>query len=166
MRHDLLHRYTDLSKDPAFSRLTRLIQQYVRTTVPFPHRTELTYWSLSANPSTNAGSWPRQFTLSIQTLETLFACHRKGDPDNIEINLNVDVAVLLDTYGSVRRPKRKMPHIDVDQGGISAVTGLRRAMLETCGCARGAYPPGESEVQESSEARAPTRVGRVRPCSR
>ena len=30
----------------------------------------------------------------------------------------------------------------------------------------GAYPPDESVVQESSKARGPTRVGRVRPCSR
>ncbi|MEK8104394.1 GIY-YIG nuclease family protein [Micromonospora sp. M12] len=88
------HRFDQLQADPRFTdELARLLGTYLRATVPGPERTELSYWTLSALPSTNAASYPRLFTLSVHAMETLYVCHARHDPQALQIHLNIDRAV-------------------------------------------------------------------------
>jgi hypothetical protein len=110
-------RYDRLIADPRFSALREPLRRYVAGTIPFPARTELTYWSLSAVPTTNAGSYPRLLTLSIQTLETLFVCSPKQTPAEIAVRINVDLPALLATWGTLDALMNHMPDVEAHEPG-------------------------------------------------
>ncbi|MCI4061605.1 GIY-YIG nuclease family protein [Micromonospora sp. R77] len=88
------HRFDRLQADPRFTdELARLVGAYLRATMPVPELTELSYWTLSALPGTNAASYPRLFTLTVHALETLYVCHDRHRPEEPQIWVNVDRAV-------------------------------------------------------------------------
>jgi hypothetical protein len=96
------------------------LRHYVAWTIPFPRRTELTYWSVSAIPTTNAAWYPRLFTLSVQTLETLFAFAPKQAPDEVSIVINVDLPTLLQAWGSLDRLMARLPDLEADSAQYRA----------------------------------------------
>ncbi|MEV0430580.1 GIY-YIG nuclease family protein [Micromonospora sp. NPDC050495] len=94
VRRRTRHRFDRLRTDSRFSgELADLIGAYLRATMPALERTELSYWTLSALPGTNAGTYPRLFTISVHALETLYVCHDRRTPRDLQIRLNVDEAV-------------------------------------------------------------------------
>ncbi|MFI6130637.1 GIY-YIG nuclease family protein [Micromonospora sp. NPDC051141] len=91
LRHRTSHRFSRLKADRRFTdELARLVGAYLRATMPAPALTELSYWTVSALPGTNAGAYPRLLTVSVHALETLYVCHRKHTPQELEIHLNID----------------------------------------------------------------------------
>jgi tetratricopeptide (TPR) repeat protein len=75
------------------------LHRYFAWTVPFPCRTEVSYWSISARPETAGGR--RLFTVAINVLETLFVFGPVDDPSIVDFHLNVDLDVLLARWGSL-----------------------------------------------------------------
>ncbi len=105
-------RFDRLAADARFAVLCQPLRRYVLEALPFPERTELSYWALSAIPSTNRHTYPRLFTLSVHTLETLFVYTPRHEPDTVTFRMNVDRGVLLERWGSFRRLMSHMPDLD------------------------------------------------------
>ncbi|GAB4058405.1 GIY-YIG nuclease family protein [Catellatospora paridis] len=101
LRQRQQYRFARLAADERFPALAELLHRYLAWTVPSPGRTELSYWSLSAVPTTNSATYPRLLTLSVHTLETLYVCTPKARPDELMIVLNADLGTLLDHHGSL-----------------------------------------------------------------
>jgi hypothetical protein len=82
-------------KDPRFEDLVPALRRYVAWTVPFPRRTEVSRWAISAVPAVNVSTWPRLMTLTIQSLETLYVCAPVNEQTRTVITINVDMATML-----------------------------------------------------------------------
>ena len=94
LRRRTRHRFDRLRADPRFTNeLTHLIGTYLRVSMPAPELTELSYWTLSALPTTNAATYPRLLTISVHALETLYVCYDRRTPQDLLIYLNVDETV-------------------------------------------------------------------------
>ncbi len=46
-----------------------LLSTYIRKCIPFPRRTEYSFWSASCLPSTNINTWPRLFAVNAASME-------------------------------------------------------------------------------------------------
>ncbi|WP_238432994.1 hypothetical protein [Micromonospora tarensis] len=93
MHHRSRHLFNRLQADPRFTdELARLVGTYLRVAMPVTELTELSYWSLSALPATNAATYPRLLTVSVHALETLYVCHDRHAPQDLQICLNIDRA--------------------------------------------------------------------------
>ncbi|MEW2441151.1 hypothetical protein [Micromonospora marina] len=73
--------------------MARLVGAYLRLTIPVPEQTECDFWTLTALPGTNAGTYPRLFSVSVHALETLYVCHDRRRQQALHICLNVDKTV-------------------------------------------------------------------------
>ena len=127
-RHRLSQRFHRLSVDAHFAALEPVLRRYIAWTIPYPARTELSYWALSALPATNRSVWPRLFTVSIQQMETLFACFPKGAANDLQIVLNVDAATLRRAWGHLGAFAARKADFDLDLDDRyhrSGVVGLR-----------------------------------------
>ncbi|MGC5288945.1 GIY-YIG nuclease family protein [Micromonospora sp. DT231] len=93
LRHRSHHRFKRLQADPRFTdELARFVGTYLRVGMPMSELTELSYWTLSALPATNAATYPRLLTVSVHALETLYIYHEKHTPQKLHIRLNIDGA--------------------------------------------------------------------------
>ncbi|WP_167945234.1 GIY-YIG nuclease family protein [Micromonospora sp. NRRL B-16802] len=93
LQHRSRHRFNRLQADPRFTdELARLVGAYLRVAMPVPELTELSYWTVSALPSTSAATYPRLLTVSVHALETLFVYHERHTPQELQIRLNIDGA--------------------------------------------------------------------------
>ncbi len=93
LRRRTRHQFDRLRADARFTDgMARLIGAYLRLTMPVPEQTERDFWTLTALPGTNSASFPRLFTVSVHSLETLFVCHDRRRPQDLHIRLNVDEA--------------------------------------------------------------------------
>jgi hypothetical protein len=120
LRHRQRGRFDRLAADPRFTKITALLRQYVAWTIPLPGRTELTYWSLSAVPATNASVYPRLLTLSVQTLETLYVYTPIHAPQRISVRINVDLPTLIDAWGSLESLMARSPGLEAYQANYRA----------------------------------------------
>jgi hypothetical protein len=75
--------YQRLKEHPRFDDVVEAVGRYVADCIPRPRATELTFWSLSAAPSTNRSSSPRLAVVSINSMETLVIGHDLGDPGQL-----------------------------------------------------------------------------------
>ncbi|AYF27045.1 GIY-YIG nuclease family protein [Micromonospora tulbaghiae] len=88
------HQFDRLRADARFTaEMARLVGAYLRLTMPVPEETQRDFWTITALPSTNAGTYPRLFTVSVHSLETLYVCHDRRWPHALQICLNVDKTV-------------------------------------------------------------------------
>jgi hypothetical protein len=46
-----------------------LLSTYIRKCIPFPRKTEYSFWSVSCLPSTNISTWPRLFAVNAASME-------------------------------------------------------------------------------------------------
>lgn len=119
--HRSRHQFNRLRADPRFTdELARLVGAYLRVTMPALERTELSYWTLSALPATNAATYPRLLTISVHALETLFVCHDRHAPEKPQIRLNVDEAVARSQF----RTRLGLALMDVDTTGYRVRPGV------------------------------------------
>lgn len=115
------HQFNRLRADPRFTdELAHLVGAYLRVTMPALERTELSYWTLSALPATNAATYPRLLTISVHALETLFVCHDRHAPEKPQIRLNVDEAVARSQFGT----RLGLALMDVDSPGYRVRPGV------------------------------------------
>ncbi|NGM14254.1 GIY-YIG nuclease family protein [Verrucosispora sioxanthis] len=93
LHHRGRYRFTRLTADPRFTdELARLVGTYLRATIPVPELTELSYWTISALPATNAATYPRLLTVSVHALETLYVYHDRHTPQDLRLCMNIDRA--------------------------------------------------------------------------
>lgn len=109
-------RFARLNADPRFQHLVRPLRRYVAWTMPFPRRTELAFWSLTAVPGTSASWAPRMLTLSAHSVETLFVCAPAADLTQTIIRVNVDEETVLKRWGTAARLRSRFPWLSVEDG--------------------------------------------------
>lgn len=88
-------------KDPRFENLVPALRRYVAWTVPFPRRTEVSRWAISAVPAVNVSTSPRLMTLTIQSLETLYVCAPVNEQTRADLPMPISA--------SGARPQRSSP---------------------------------------------------------
>jgi hypothetical protein len=101
--------YARLTARDDFNMIQFVLNCYVQLTVPRPRATELTFWALSAMPSTNASTWPRVATLSVNKMETLVMCHPKGAPQDLRCFINISGSALQQAAGSLSKFLKSHP---------------------------------------------------------
>ena len=107
--------YARFKDNPFFEPAAILLYLYVDSAVPFPRRTEYTFWAVSCLPSTNRSTFPRLLCLSASVME-LFCLGYHKDPalaGELWGFVNVASDVLFDAYGSEAEFQRAHPHIAV-----------------------------------------------------
>ncbi|MEV6302027.1 tetratricopeptide repeat protein [Actinoplanes sp. NPDC051861] len=113
-------RFDRLAADPRFDPLIAPVRRYLARTMPFPRRTELSRWSISALPGTNQNTWPRLFTVTVHFLETLYAYAPVDEQHRTLFALNVDADLpwerLTEQFPAVHaRPARPgVLHLEVE----------------------------------------------------
>jgi hypothetical protein len=101
--------------NPFFEPAAVLLYLYLDSAVPFPRRTEYTFWAVSCLPSTNRSTFPRLLCLSASVME-LFCLGYYKDPElagELWGFLNVASDVLFAAYGSEAKFQQAYPQIVV-----------------------------------------------------
>lgn len=104
-------RYENLKASPLFDDIIRGLRSYVNACLPRPRATELTFWALSAAPSTNRSTWPRLAAISINSMETLVLGHFHHEPARPWGFINVSKAKAQPA--TKRLFRRRHPGLDV-----------------------------------------------------
>ena len=115
--------YEQLAARPDARLILGVLNFYVQLAIPRPKATELTFWALSAMPSTNAGTWPRLAALSVNKMETLVLGHLKEDRDAIWSFVNVSRSVIEEQSGSVTKFERAYPGLFIREATYEAAGG-------------------------------------------
>lgn len=72
-------RYRDsflkFKKNEIYNDLSTLLKTYIKNCIPFPRKTEMSFWEVSCLPSTNASHHPRYFALNINQMEVFVVGH-------------------------------------------------------------------------------------------
>lgn len=107
--------YKRFEDHPLFAPAAVLLYLYLESAVPFPRRTEYSFWSVSCLPSTNQSTWPRLLCLSAGVME-LFCLGYYKDPalaGGAWGFVNVASDVLIDAYGGEAGFQHAHPHVEV-----------------------------------------------------
>lgn len=104
-------KFLDFSKRPNSSRIVNLLLNYTTACIPFPKRTEYSFWSISCMPSTNSHTYPRLACLNMGVMEMLVLGHQKGEQDKIWGFVNVASDELMKNWISIKRFKRAYPFV-------------------------------------------------------
>lgn len=107
--------YKRFKDHPLFVPAAVLLYLYLDSAVPFPRRTEYSFWSVSCLPSTNQSTWPRLLCLSAGVME-LFCLGYYKDPrlaGGAWGFVNVASDVLFGAYGGEARFQHAHPHVEV-----------------------------------------------------
>lgn len=107
--------YARFKDNPFFEPATVLLYLYLDSAVPFPRRTEYTFWAVSCLPSTNRSGFPSLLCLSASVMELFWLGYYKDPELAGELCGFVNVAsdVLFDAYGSEAAFQQAHPHIAV-----------------------------------------------------
>jgi hypothetical protein len=108
-------KYARFKDHPLFIPAAVLLYLYLDRTVPFPRRTEYSFWSVSCLPSTNQSTSPRLLCLCASVME-LFCIGYYKDPKlagGAWGFVNVTSDVLFEKYGDEAEFHRAHPHIEV-----------------------------------------------------
>lgn len=93
------HQFQRLSQTPLYLDIRHILIAYTQNCIPVPGVTQFSFWSVSALPATNRGSWPRLAAININGMETLVVGHYYNDPDRIWGFINVTASVLKECFG-------------------------------------------------------------------
>lgn len=96
-----------------------LLFMYLDSAIPYPRRTEYSFWSVSCMPSTNQSTWPRLLCVSASVME-LFCLGYYKDPKFVGASwgfINVASDVLFSTYGSEDAFKTAHPYVELRKAG-------------------------------------------------
>jgi hypothetical protein len=123
-------KFDRLVADPRFDDLVPGLRRYVARTIPFPRRTELGSWSVSAVPSTNKDSWPRLLAVTVQALETLIVEAPVDDNTRTMVRINVDLAIILHRWGNLDRLRATFPAAYVREARYNVRPGVLALEVE------------------------------------
>ncbi len=76
-----------LRRHPRYAEIIEVLSTYAASCIPFPRRTEATFWTVSCFPSSNR---TRIFCISMATLETFFIAVSDNDHSEIHARMFVD----------------------------------------------------------------------------
>ncbi|WP_162911023.1 GIY-YIG nuclease family protein [Azohydromonas sediminis] len=92
-----------------------LLFLYLDSCIPYPRRTEYSFWSVSCMPSTNSGTWPRLVCVSAGVME-LFCIGYYRDPklsDGTWGFINVASDILYEKFGTESKFAEAHPEVIV-----------------------------------------------------
>jgi hypothetical protein len=73
-------RYRDsflkLKKDKNYAAVKTLLRTYIKNCIPYPRKTEMSFWEVSCLPNTNASHHPRYFAVNINQMEVFVAGYK------------------------------------------------------------------------------------------
>jgi hypothetical protein len=73
--------YARFQKHPLCDTVEGLLRDYVCNCLPFPARTEFSFWSVSCMPSTNSSTSPRLICVNLAVMEVFVIGYHKGEPN-------------------------------------------------------------------------------------
>lgn len=103
---------------PLFVPATTLLYLYLDAAIPYPRRTEYSFWSVSCLPSTNRGHAPRLLCVSASVMEVFCLGYHK-DPKfagGAWGFLNVASDVFAAVYPNEQEFHGAHPHVDMQRG--------------------------------------------------
>ncbi|MFC7533086.1 tetratricopeptide repeat protein [Actinoplanes sp. GCM10030250] len=98
-----------LAADPRFDAMIPVLRRYLARTIPFPRRTELSRWSVSASTGKNL------VTVTVHSQETLSAYAPAGQPHRTIFALHVDAAALHRRWSTPERLAGAFPAVFFEQ---------------------------------------------------
>ena len=114
------HKYEKFRAYPEFEAVTELLHLYVQTCIPVPHRTELTFWSASCLPSTNANTYPRFSCISINTMETFVVGYVKSARSELWMFMIVSEQAFRKGYPRDKKFTRLYPSAYISKSNYQA----------------------------------------------
>jgi hypothetical protein len=68
--------YQKLKRYEIYVQLKQLLKLYIKNCIPFPRKTEMSFWEVTCLPSTNASHHPRYFAVNINFMEVFVVGYR------------------------------------------------------------------------------------------
>lgn len=100
-----------LSEHPRFPSIRRIFSSFVKNCIPVPATTQLTYWSLSALPSTNKSHHPRFSCLNVNWMEMLVCGWIPRAPVSCWAFINVAKSALGNSFRFNSELKQTFPGV-------------------------------------------------------
>jgi len=92
---DILHRkrfipeFNRFLNNPMHEEVIHLFKKYVSRCVPYPKRTEFSFWSVSCCPTTNQNTFPRLVCVNMNMMETFVIGYEKENINDFWAFINV-----------------------------------------------------------------------------
>jgi hypothetical protein len=100
-----------------FVRSMGLLRIYLFHCVPFPKRTEYSFWTVTCLPSTNRDTWPRLLCVSAGVMELLVLGYRMDATEEMWGFVTVASDVLSETFATDAEILAHFPTIEIDRRG-------------------------------------------------
>jgi hypothetical protein len=100
-----------------FGRSMGILRIYLFHCVPFPKRTEYSFWTVSCLPSTNRDTWPRLLCVSAGVMELLVLGYRIDAAEEMWGFVTVASDVLSETFATEAEILAHFPTIEIDRRG-------------------------------------------------
>jgi hypothetical protein len=108
------HAWERLCDRPHWDLVRGCLQKYVISCIPFPKRTQLSFWSVSCLPVTNRSTWPRFAAVNAGVMETLvLGWNLSGDGTWGFVNVSRER--LEREYGSLAKLRRTWRNIEFNE---------------------------------------------------
>jgi hypothetical protein len=112
------YNFLKLKQSEHYEKLKILLGLYVRNCIPAFKKTELSFWSLTALPSTNKSTWPRYFCLNINGMEVFVAGVKKDS--NKPFAFIIVSGYFLEEKENIKILKSKYSSIEIEESNYRA----------------------------------------------
>lgn len=106
-------RFQALARRPDRDLVLDVLRRYTRGCLPWPRRSEQTYWGVSCMPPAPP-AWPRLACFQAGTAEVCALGHAADAPDRLWLWMNLARAPLLQVYPSSARLRRQHPRVRLE----------------------------------------------------
>ncbi|MFC4160403.1 GIY-YIG nuclease family protein [Chitinimonas lacunae] len=94
-----------------------LAKRYIEYCLPFPRKTEHSFWAVSCMPSTNRNTFPRLLSVNVGVMEIFVAGWMKHNPTRLWAFLTIAGDVLEDSGISIYQLKKTYPFLNKSYRG-------------------------------------------------
>lgn len=124
--------YKKFSDHPKSNEVITILKKFVTSCIPFPRRTEYSFWAISCMPGTNFSTWPRLVAVNMSVMEIFVIGFLKESIDELWGFVNIASDELLNHWGSINKFKKEFPFTDIFETDYRDA-GQHQISLETRG---------------------------------
>lgn len=146
-------RFSTFCRHPLHAQALESLGTYLRNCVPFPRRTELSFWSLSCMPGTNGDSWPRLLCLNAGVMELFVLGWARGDRRRMWSLVNVATDVSPGDPDWIEKIRLRVPGTEMFRRDYRDA-GQYQMSLQTSDAASTRLLLGDPEVQYAARVLA------------